>query len=99
MNKEINELALLLSNCSDSQKIKAFLEGLMSDSELCDMGKRWALLKLLSRGMPQRAIAKELGVSLCKITRGSKELKKSDSAFTYFLEQYNSMDKSSNNSK
>ncbi|MDR2143572.1 MAG: trp operon repressor, partial [Treponema sp.] len=37
-------------------------------------------------GMPQREIAKSLEVSLCKITRGSRELKKSGSAFRRILD-------------
>jgi TrpR family trp operon transcriptional repressor len=36
--------------------------------------------------MPQREIAKNLEVSLCKITRGSRELKKPGSAFRRILD-------------
>jgi TrpR family trp operon transcriptional repressor len=32
-------------------------------------------VELLERGVAQRTIAAELGISLCKITRGSHELK------------------------
>ncbi len=45
------------------------------------MAKRWALVKELSHGTAQRRIAEDLGLSLCKITRGSRELKKEGSAF------------------
>jgi TrpR family trp operon transcriptional repressor len=38
--------------------------------------------------MSQRKIAEELGMSLCKITRGSKELQKRDSAFKTVLDGY-----------
>jgi TrpR family trp operon transcriptional repressor len=34
---------------------------------------------MLMEGVPQRQIADELGVSLCKITRGAKILKQIDS--------------------
>jgi TrpR family trp operon transcriptional repressor len=37
--------------------------------------------------MPQRKIAEELGLSLCKITRGSRELKKEGSAFRVLLDR------------
>jgi len=37
--------------------------------------------------MAQRKIAEELGLSLCKITRGSRELKKEGSAFKALLER------------
>jgi TrpR family trp operon transcriptional repressor len=36
---------------------------------------------MLEEGITQRAIASELGVSLCKITRGSHELKYGPLAF------------------
>ena len=45
-------------------------------------------VKLIDDGMSQRNIAKRLGLSLCKITRGSKELKKDNSAFKHFIELY-----------
>jgi len=38
--------------------------------------------------MSQRNIAKDLGLSLCNITRGSKELKKEDSPFAVMIEEY-----------
>jgi TrpR family trp operon transcriptional repressor len=36
---------------------------------------RWTLLELLAGGVPQRKIAEDLQISLCKITRGSKIMK------------------------
>jgi TrpR family trp operon transcriptional repressor len=36
----------------------------------------------------QRKIAERLGMSLCKITRGSRELKKNGSAFKRVLSEY-----------
>jgi TrpR family trp operon transcriptional repressor len=45
-------------------------------------------VKLLARGESQRAIARRLGMSLCKITRGSRELKKRNSAFRRVLSEY-----------
>ena len=50
--------------------------------------KRWELVKLIDDGMSQRNIAKELGLSLCKITRGSRELKKENSAFKRMIGIY-----------
>ena len=36
-------------------------------------------MQLLHKGLPQRDIAEQLGISLCKITRGAKILKQNDS--------------------
>jgi TrpR family trp operon transcriptional repressor len=44
------------------------------------------LVKEIDKGSTQREIAKKFRMSLCKITRGSKELSKSDSAFRKMLE-------------
>ncbi|MGB4587298.1 MAG: Trp family transcriptional regulator, partial [Rectinemataceae bacterium] len=65
--------------------IEEFFYSLLTPAEADEMAKRWALVKELSTGMPQRKIAEELGLSLCKITRGSRELKKEGSAFRMLL--------------
>ena len=41
---------------------------------------------MIDKGTTQREIARKFGMSLCKITRGSRELKKQNSAFRRFLE-------------
>ncbi|HPN10625.1 MAG TPA: Trp family transcriptional regulator, partial [Spirochaetota bacterium] len=51
------------------------------------------LVKLLHEGMSQRKIAERLGLSLCKITRGSRELKKSRSPFKAMLEKLQELSK------
>jgi TrpR family trp operon transcriptional repressor len=46
-------------------------------------------VKLLDHGMSQRKISNQLKLSLCKITRGSKELKKKSSVFKYMIDVHN----------
>jgi TrpR family trp operon transcriptional repressor len=70
---------------NDAQLIKDFLHCLLTPAEIADIAARWALVKELKHRTPQREIAKDLGISLCKITRGSRELKKPDSAFKRML--------------
>ncbi|MDP2790844.1 MAG: Trp family transcriptional regulator [Rectinemataceae bacterium] len=72
---------------ADAALIEEFLYSLLTPAEADEMAKRWALVKELSKGMAQRKIAEELGLSLCKITRGSRELKKQGSAFRMLLER------------
>jgi TrpR family trp operon transcriptional repressor len=81
VDENISELSLALSKVSDPELIKSFLEGLLTPAERADIAARWALVKELENKVPQREIAKKLGLSLCKITRGSRELKKEDSPF------------------
>jgi len=65
--------------------IQDFFLSLYTPAEADEIAKRWALVKEIARGRPQREIAKELGLSLCKITRGSRELKKEGSSFRKML--------------
>ena len=81
VNENLKELALTLSRTTDSSLIEDFLHCLLTQAEIADIAGRWALVKALQQKKPQREIAKDLGISLCKITRGSRELKKNNSAF------------------
>lgn len=86
MKQNISEIARTLEG-ADASLIEDFLYSLLTPSEADEMAKRWALVKELARGTPQRRIAEALGLSLCKITRGSRELKKQGSAFRTLLDQ------------
>lgn len=80
----IAEMSSALSG-ADPKLIEDFLYCLFTPSEADEIAKRWALVKEIASGRPQREIAKDLGLSLCKITRGSRELKKEDSAWKRVL--------------
>ena len=62
-----------------------FLEDILTPVEFEDIITRWQIIKQLSRGVPQREIAKQLGVSIAKITRGSRELKDKKGGFNKVL--------------
>jgi TrpR family trp operon transcriptional repressor len=83
--ENFRELAQLLAKAREGELIESFLRCLLTPAETADIAARWALVKALEQGIPQREIAKTLGLSLCKITRGSRELKKPDSAFERIL--------------
>ena len=59
--------------------MRRFLEEILTPAERKDLALRWELMRMLMDGISQRQIAEELGVSLCKITRGAKILKQNDS--------------------
>ena len=77
----MNEISHALSETRDPALIYDFLSSILTPNEFEEVATRWALVKLMDSGMSQRRIASELGLSLCKITRGSKELKKENSPF------------------
>jgi len=87
IEKNLSELAKTLSLVDNNDLIKEFLHSLLTPAELVDVAGRWALVKALWQKKPQREIAADLGISLCKVTRGSRELKKANSAFARMLEK------------
>ena len=86
VNESIAELAEVLTQAGDAVLVRDFLHCLLTPAEAADVAARWALVKALDQKISQRAIAQELGLSLCKITRGSRELRKPDSAFRKMLD-------------
>jgi TrpR family transcriptional regulator, trp operon repressor len=85
ISSNLTEMSLALSK-AEPDLVEEFLYSLFTPSEADEIAKRWALVKQIAQGTPQREIAKDLGLSLCKITRGSRELKKESSAFKRMLE-------------
>ena len=71
----IKEISKIIAGLKDDKKVYQILNELLTESETDVLSKRWQILKMLTEGATQREIAKELGVSLCKVTRGAKLLK------------------------
>lgn len=88
----LTELARLLARTDDPRLVEAVLSALLTPSEAYDLSARWELVKRLEEGETQRQIAKELHLSLCKITRGSRELKKPDSALKKLLQLHRKLE-------
>ena len=82
----IAEICGLLAKIDDPTLINEFFGCLFTAAELKDFSNRWHLVKELDAGTTQREIARKYGMSLCNITRGSREMKKADSAFRKVLE-------------
>lgn len=77
MPKEaLQELADALATTRESAAMRELLEALLTPQERARLALRWRLVCLLVAGVHQRTIAQKLGISLCKITRGSRELKR-----------------------
>jgi len=89
MDKNIREVSELLAFTKDPTEIRNFFESILTNKELQDIGSRWELVKRLDQGESQRQIARDLHLSLCKITRGSKELKKKNAILKRFLKRLN----------
>lgn len=59
--------------------MKKFFSEIFTPAEIDDFVLRWRLMRMLLDGVPQRKIASGLGISLCKVTRGSKVLRTGNS--------------------
>ena len=86
--RPLQEISHALARIDNPALIGGFLESILTPREVRDLTGRWELVKLLSAGVSQRAIARGLHMSLCKITRGSRELKKPRSALRRVLEGF-----------
>ncbi len=87
MKRSLNELAETLTRINDPELMVEFLAELLTAREAERITGRWEIVKRLSEGVPQRRIAEELGLSLCNITRGSRELRRRESAMRIVLER------------
>lgn len=73
--KDMQAVAELFAGVSERQDMRRLLTEILTPAELRDVALRWRLVQRLHAGASQRRIAAELGISLCKITRGSRILK------------------------
>jgi len=83
--KELQELAKIFSDIKDPAVMQKAMLEIFTEKELRDVSLRLKLMKQLKQGQSQREIAATLGISLCKITRGSKILKQDNSFFNKIL--------------
>lgn len=86
--KALEEMSTTLASETDAELIEEFLYSILTPSEQATIAARWELVKLIDQGVSQRKISDMLGLSLCKITRGSKELKKENSAFARMIHSF-----------
>ncbi|MDC7250843.1 MAG: Trp family transcriptional regulator [Sphaerochaetaceae bacterium] len=76
---DFDDLISIFCDTTDPDEMKRLFSEMFTDREQQDFVLRWDLLKDLYQGIPQREIAAKHKISLCKITRGSKILKKDQS--------------------
>ncbi len=85
--KVTDRLVRIFCSIDDPRTMKRFMKEVFTASEIEDISKRWKVMEMLGDGHSQRAIASKLGVSLCKITRGSKVLKTGGSVSKRILDE------------
>ena len=90
----IKEISQILSKIDSSKTIEEFFFSILTPNEVKNISSRWEIIKRIEEGLSQRKIANDLHLSLCKITRGSRELKKANSVLKTILRKYRTVIKS-----
>lgn len=86
-SKSHKELIDILVSIKDPKRMSLFLSDILSHAELKDVVSRLQIVKMLDKGVSQRDIAKKLGISIAKVTRGSRVLKYGKGGFAPFLKK------------
>ncbi len=86
----MKKLSEILAEIDDPKVMDTFLNEILTARECKDLSLRWQLLIDLNKGETQRAIASKHGISLCKITRGSRILKNEGSITAKLLNKLQS---------
>lgn len=86
--KGLDGFVELLSSAKDKQAILLLLEVFLTPEEKDDLATRYLIVReLLQSKKTQRQIAKDLNVSIAKITRGSNELKRANRKILEYLSE------------
>ena len=85
--QDLSELTKIITKISSEKEMNKLFEEIFTTKEKYDLALRWRLMKDLYNSVPQREIAHNLGISLCKITRGSKILKQEESICRNIISQ------------
>ncbi len=75
-NKELLELIDVLVKFDTRAQMYDFLHGILTPKELLEIPKRFAIVKMLKKGVQHQQIADKLHVGVATVTRGSRELQK-----------------------
>jgi len=71
----MKNLIKFLREADNDTVLEKRLEALLTPNEINEMQHRLQIFSLLEQGIPQRDIAKQLGVGIATVTRGSRALK------------------------
>ncbi len=85
--KYLADLYELFSSVKNEEEAELLLKDILTPQELDSVAERWQLIQALDAGTPQRDIAEKLGISISKITRGSRMLQFGEGGFGVFLKR------------
>ncbi|HLZ15221.1 MAG TPA: Trp family transcriptional regulator [Candidatus Saccharimonadales bacterium] len=71
---DFGEIVTIIHAIQDRDILEDFLLGITTPKERAEFAQRLEIIKGLIAGVPQTRLAKDLGVGIATVTRGSKEL-------------------------
>ncbi|HHX98841.1 MAG TPA: Trp family transcriptional regulator [Kiritimatiellia bacterium] len=80
MKSDETHLLRALCTIRSPEEMRRVLAEILTPAEYRALLKRWAILRLLRDGIPQREIAQYIGGSLCNVTRGARLMNQPDCA-------------------
>ncbi|NLL83006.1 MAG: transcriptional regulator [Lentisphaerae bacterium] len=85
IEKAVQAAADAFARVESAEEMRRFFNEILTPGERRTISLRWRLMERLRDGATQRGVARELGISLCKITRGVKILKDESSVTVRLL--------------
>jgi Trp operon repressor len=92
-DRHLKDLYRLLASIDTPGEAEQLLQDLATPQEVEAFAERWQLVQMLAKGATQREISGKLGVSISKVTRGSKWLQYGSGGFMHFLRKLRIMKK------
>ncbi|MFA6259192.1 MAG: Trp family transcriptional regulator [Candidatus Peribacteraceae bacterium] len=83
--KHLKDLYALFASVETEQEAAQLLSDILTPQEIESVAERWQIVQGLARDIPQREVAAKLGVSISKVTRGSRMLQYGSGGFRRFL--------------
>lgn len=88
MNKlYFKELCAALAKIRNKQEARKILKDILTPREIAALTQRLQIIKLLAKGVSHREISKKLRVSIAKVTRGSRALRRNHGGFPLLLKR------------
>ncbi len=83
----LRDLYTLFASIRTEKEVEMLLTDMLTPKEIESLARRWQLVQMLSKKIPQRTIVKRLPVSISKVTRGSHVLQEGTGGVRYFLKK------------
>ena len=74
--RQFKVLTQAILKLKTEEEVFNFLSQILTPQELHQLPARLEIIKMLKKGIPQREIAKKLGVGIATVTRGAKEVQR-----------------------